>query len=148
MEVVRVIIEEIELEANKCYSEFETKFEILHNDNQSSHRSLQDCINTLLEIDNKLKDKYFDSNDSSSKLFFPSKDLKAVSEPIATKLAQEFQTIIQDSIDSFKKTIIDEKIIEVKGSRKRTNTFTKVLDNLFINLSILTIFIIFTDFLL
>jgi hypothetical protein len=119
---VKKSIEQIESEAKKCYFEFENRFEMLRNDNEANQQSFQDCVTTLCHIESSLKENQFNewSKRSTEQAFkwFSSEEFKSICEPITNKLVQEMHSIILHSFDNFKKTIIDEKIVEISGDQR------------------------------
>ncbi len=115
-------IEQIESEAKKCYFEFENRFEMLRNDNEANQQSFQDCVTTLCDIESSLKENQFNewSKRSTKQTLksFSCEELKSICEPITNKLVQEMHSIIENSFDDFKKTIIDQKIVQINGDQR------------------------------
>lgn len=115
-------IEQIESEAKKCYFEFENRFEMLRNDNEANQQSFQDCVTTLCDIESSLKENQFNewSKRSTKQILksFSCEELKSICEPITNKLVQEMHSIIENSFDDFKKTIIDQKIVQINGDQR------------------------------
>ncbi len=122
MKAVKKSIEQIESEAKKCYFEFENRFEMLRNDNEANQQSFQDCVTTLCDIESSLKENQFNewSKRSTKQILksFSCEELKSICEPITNKLVQEMHSIIENSFDDFKKTIIDQKIVQINGDQR------------------------------
>jgi hypothetical protein len=122
VKAVKKSIEQIESEAKKCYFEFENRFEMLRNDNEANQQSFQDCVTTLCDIESSLKENQFNewSKRSTKQILksFSCEELKSICEPITNKLVQEMHSIIENSFDDFKKTIIDQKIVQINGDQR------------------------------
>lgn len=103
------------------FQKMDSKLESNSNEMRKSVEKLEKCVTTFLSTDSSVRSKSLSTKGLSYQQPFRSpKDwhqINSFCEPIANKLREELRSVITNCFDDFKKTIIDQKIIEIIGDK-------------------------------